>query len=186
MAGLLSREEALAKVKDKLKNDRLVKHSLAVEAIMRRLAERLGEDENLWGLVGLLHDLDYEETSNAFHLHGLKTAEMLAGLLPEEALEAIKGHNELTGTPCHSRLCQALKASDQVSGLIVATALVMPGKKLAEVKVSSLKKKLKQKDFARGVRREDLALHEKLGLTLEDFLGLSLEALRQISSILGF
>lgn len=182
---MLGRNEALSMVKARLKNDKLVKHSLAVEAIMCRLARRLGEDENLWGLVGLLHDLDYEETSNVFHLHGLKTVEMLKGLLPEEALEAIKGHNELTGAPCHSKLCQALRASDQASGLIIATALVMPSKKVSEVKVSSLKKKLKQKDFARGVSRESLALHEKLGLSLEEFLGLSLEALQQIDSQLG-
>ena len=182
---MLTREEALTMLRHSLKNEKLLKHSLAVEAIMRRLAERLGEDANLWSLVGLLHDLDYEETAQSFHLHGIKTAERLKGLLPEEALEAIRGHNELTGAPCQSKLCYALRASDQASGLIIATALVMPGKRLAEVKVSSLKKKFKQRDFARGVRRENLSLCEKLGLTLEEFLGLSLEALQAISGELG-
>ncbi len=183
---MISRDEALKFLRSKLSNDRLVKHSLAVEAIMRKLAERLGENQELWGLVGLLHDVDYEETSSSPQVHGLKSAEMLEGMLPQEALEAIKAHNELTGFNCSSRLSYALAASDQVSGLIVASALVMPNKKLSEVKLSTLKKKLKQKDFARGVNREKIiSLPEKLGLTLDEFLELSLKALQSISGDLG-
>jgi len=183
---MISRGEALALPQSKLRNDRLVKHSLAVEAIMRKLAERLGEDGELWGLVGLLHDVDYEETSSNPEIHGLRSAEILEGLLPQEALDAIKAHNELTGYRCDSRLSYALATSDQFSGLIVASALVMPNKKLSEVKLSTLKKKLKQKDFARGVNREKIiSLPEKLGLTLDEFLELSLKALQSISGDLG-
>jgi len=182
---LMGREEALKLLKEHLHDDRLVKHSLAVEAIMAGLAERFGEDRELWSLTGLLHDLDYEETSSNFQLHGVRSAELLEGKLPQEALEAIRAHNELTGYRSESRLALALQAADQVSGLITATALVMPGKKLREVKVSSLKKKFKQKDFARKIDRGKILQVEKLGLTLEDFFALSLESLQAIDSQLG-
>jgi putative nucleotidyltransferase with HDIG domain len=183
---MIGRDDALTLLQSKLKNNRLVKHSLAVEVIMRRLAERLNENQELWSLTGLLHDVDYEETSSNPKFHGLRSAEMLEGLLPQEALEAIRAHNELTGYSCDSKLSYALAASDQVSGLIVASALVMPSKKLSEVKLSTLRKKLKQKDFARGVNRvKIMKLPEKLGLTLDEFLELSLKALQSISENLG-
>ncbi len=153
---------------------------------MRKLAERLGGDPELWGLVGLLHDLDYEETRENFRLHGVKAAERLEGKLPEEALEAIRAHNELTGYSSDSKLTLALKVADRVSGLIIATALVMPNKRLEEVKISSLKKKFKQKDFARSVNREEiLTFAGKLKLGLEELLALSLEALKPIGGELG-
>ena len=183
---MIGRDEALAFLQSKLRNDRLVKHSLAVEAIMRRLAEKLGEDVELWGITGLLHDVDYEETANNPEVHGLRSAEMLEGMLPQEALDAIKAHNELTGYKCDSKLSHALLASDQVSGLIIASALEMPSKKLSEVKLSTLRKKLKQKDFARGVNRKKItSVPEKLGLALDEFLELSLKALQSISGNLG-
>ncbi len=168
-----------------VKNERLLKHMIAVEAIMRKLAERLGEDVELWGLVGLLHDVDYELTQSDPRRHGLVAAEILRDKLPEHALRAIMAHNIETGIQDDSRLAVALRAADAVSGLIVATALVMPGKKLSEVKLDTLKRKLRQRDFARGVRREQIYECEKLGLSLDEFLSLSLQALQEVASVLG-
>ncbi len=182
---MISRNEALELIEKYIKNDKLRKHMIAVEAIMRALAQKLNENEELWGLVGLLHDLDYEIVGKNMNKHGLISAQMLEGKLPSEALNAIRAHNELTGFSDDSKLAIALKAADQVSGLIIATALVMPNKKLAEVKVKSLKKKFKQKDFARNVKRDKILLCEKLGLSLNEFFQISLEALQSISKELG-
>lgn len=181
----LSREEALNLTRQYVKNDKLVKHMLAVEAIMKALARRLNEDEELWGLTGLLHDLDYELTQNDFTKHGLVSAELLKDKLPEVALNAIKAHNELTGFKDNSRLSIALRACDALSGLIVATALVMPNKKLHEVKLETLKRKFKQKDFARNVSRDKIMLCRELGLELDEFLSIGLEALKSIAQDLG-
>ncbi len=182
---MLSREEALELVRKYITNEKLVKHVLAVEAIMRKLAERLGENSELWGLVGLLHDLDYELTQSDPSKHGLVAAEILRGKLPDDAIRAIMAHNVKTGVSDNSRLAIALRAADAVSGLIIATALVMPNKKLSEVKLDTLKRKLKQKDFARGVKREQIYECEKLGINLEEFLDLSLRALQEIAPVLG-
>ena len=133
----MDRGEALELLKAHLKDERMVKHCVAVEAIMRALARRLGEDEELWGLVGLLHDIDYDEVGRDPSRHGLEALRILEGKLPRHALEAIAAHNEHNGFRAGSgaeRLLHALRAADHASGLIVATALVMPGKKLAEVK----------------------------------------------------
>jgi len=182
---VISRQEALELIRSHISNEKLVKHMLAVEAIMRALARELGEDEELWGLTGLLHDLDYEEVQDDFSRHGLRSAELLEGLLPEEALHAIRAHNDRTGVRPETRLDLALRAADALSGLIVATALVMPNKRLAEVRLKSLKKKFKAKDFARGADRERIKLCEQLGLSLERFLELGLEALKSIADELG-
>ena len=183
---VLTREEALSLVRSRVRDDRYVKHMLAVEAIMRRLAERLGGDPELWGLVGLLHDLDFEETRSDPSRHGLVAAEALKGLLPEEALRAIKAHNfEHTGVEPTTPMEKALVAADAVSGLIVASALVMPNKRLSEVTVKTLERKFKAKDFARGVDRRRIEKCRELGLSLEEFLELALEALKGIASELG-
>ena len=182
---MITRQQALDMVRSHVSDEKLVKHMLAVEAIMRALARRLGEDEDLWGLTGLLHDLDYEETKDDFSKHGLRSAEMLEGLLPEEALHAIRSHNDLTGVEPETKLDLALRASDALSGLIVASALVMPNKKLEEVRVKTLKKKFKAKDFARGDDRDRIRLCEQLGLTLEEFFELGLEAMKAIADQLG-
>ncbi|HDI01553.1 MAG TPA: HDIG domain-containing protein [Candidatus Bathyarchaeota archaeon] len=182
---MITRQEALELLREHVSDDKLVKHMLAVEAIMRALARELGQDEELWGLTGLLHDLDYEETKDDFSRHGLRSAELLEGKLPPEALHAIMAHNDMTGVRPESQLDLALRASDALSGLVVATALVMPNKKLAEVKLSSLKKKFKAKDFARGANRDRIRLCEQLGISLERFLELGLEAMKAIASELG-
>ncbi len=186
----LQREEAVKLLRKYLRNERMIKHCIAVEAIMRALARRLGEDEMLWGLVGLLHDIDYEVVGKDLSRHGLVSAyEILKGKLPQQALEAIAAHNELTGvkptTPEAERMLHALRASDHMSGLIIATALVMPGKKLAEVKPRSVKKKFKSKDFARGVSRDRIREIERLGIDLNEFIELSLNALKSVANELG-
>lgn len=182
---MLSKEEAINLLKENLTNKNLIKHCIAVGAIMKELAIKLGEEPQRWELVGLLHDIDYEKAS--MEEHGLKSAEMLNGLLDEESLEAIRRHNyENNGSPKpESKMDKALIAADAVSGLVVATALVMPNKKLDEVKVESLLKKFKQKDFARRVNRENIKMCEELGFSLEEFLELSLEALKKVSDELG-
>ncbi len=182
---MLTYDEALELVKKYVKNDKLIKHMIAVSAIMDKLAEKLGEDRELWKIVGLLHDIDYELTQKQPEKHGVVAVDILKNILPENALTAIKAHNELTGTIDNSRLAVALRAADAASGLIIAVALVMPNRKLDEVRIESLLKKFKQKDFARGVKRDRIMECEKLGLSLEEFLTLSLEALKEISNTLG-
>ena len=182
---MISREEALKLVQEKVKNEKLIKHMLAVEAIMRKLAERLGEDPELWSRVGLLHDLDYEEVGEDMSRHGLVSAEMVKDLLPEEGLHAIRAHNEMTGVEAESPMDYALIAADAISGLAIATALMMPHRTLAEVRVKSLRKKFKDKSFARNVDRDKIRYCTKLGLTLEDFFALSLEALQSVREELG-
>lgn len=183
---MITRDEALKLIRSKVKNEKLIKHMLAVEAIMRALAKRFGEDEEIWGLAGLLHDLDYEETRNDFSKHGIVSAKYLKGKVPEEILEAIRAHNELTGYKPSSLLAKALIVADQLSGLIIATALVMPHKKLEEVKVKSLKRKFKHKDFARSVDRNKILKYcKEIDLSLDELFEISLEALKKISNELG-
>ncbi len=184
----MDREEALKLLKTYLNSPNLVKHSLATEAIMRSLARRLGKDQELWGLAGLLHDLDLELVENDMSLHGLRTAEILEERgIPEEVLQAIKMHNtEGLGLGERSTPFQhALAASETITGLIVATALVLPSKRLEEVKASSVRKRMKEKAFARGARREVIMECEEAGIPLEEFIDLSLKAMREISDSLG-
>lgn len=183
---MISRDEALHLLKDKVKNRNYVKHMIAVEAIMRELAHKLGQDEELWAITGLLHDIDFEETSSNPKLHGIKACELLRGKLPEEALRAIKAHNyENTEVKPETLLDKALIASDAISGLLVACALVMPNKKMNEVKVETVIRKFKSKDFARGVKRERILLCEEIGLTKEEFFEIALQALKKIANQLG-
>jgi len=186
MSSYISRDEALRLVSENVKTKSMYLHMLEVEAIMRALARRFGDDEELWGLTGLLHDIDYEYTKDDPSRHTLVAEEMLKGKVPENVLRAIKAHNhENTGVEPISPMEYALIASDGVSGLLVACALVMPSKKLDEVKVKTVAKKFKQKDFARRVRRDRIRMCEKLGLSLEEFFEISLNALKEISSELG-
>ncbi len=182
---LVTREEALELLRSHVKTPNLVKHCIAVGAIMEELARKLGEDEQLWMLTGLLHDIDYEETKNDMSRHGLVAGEMLEGKLPEDAVSAIRAHNTMTGHVDESRLALALRASDALSGLVVATALVMPDRKLASVKPESIAKKYKQKDFARNVERDEIALCERLGLSLDEFFAIGLEGCKRVARELG-
>jgi len=185
----VEREEALELLKRYLRSDRMVKHCIAVGAVMEALARRLGEDEELWSLIGLLHDVDYEVVNRDPSRHGLKAMEILRGYLPEEAIEAIAAHNEHNGyKPTRrgaERIAHALRAADHVAGLIVATALVMPNRKLAEVKPRSLRRKFKQKDFARRVDRNRIRECERLGVPREEFRQIALRAMQEVAGDLG-
>ena len=183
----MDRHQALDLLESHLRADNLKKHCLATEAVMRALAERLDEPVELWGIAGLLHDLDYEETAENPSEHGLKTAAILADSdLPAEVISAIKAHNaEVLGLERQSRLDFALTCAESITGMVIATALVYPDKRLESVKPKSILKRLKQKDFARRVNREQIRLCEEIGVDLADFAELSLKAMQGISDKLG-
>jgi putative nucleotidyltransferase with HDIG domain len=182
----LKREEALEMVKTNVKNQNIVRHMIAVEAIMKSLAKYLEENEELWGLTGLVHDIDYEKTAQNFEKHGILAEGMLRGKVPEETLRAIKAHNhEYSGVMPVSRLEKALIASDAISGLIVACALVMPSKKVRDVDVKTVSKKFKDKDFARGADRQRIMVCEDLGTSKEEFFGIALNGIQNVSQDLG-
>jgi len=182
----MDRNEALDLVKTHVHRDNLFKHILAVEAILRTIAETLGEDVERWGLLGLLHDLDFDETYDKPELHALRSVEMLEGRVDDELLRGIKAHSfEHTGVKPESRMEKALIAADAVSGLVIACALVMPSRKLVDVKHQTVIRRLKEKDFARGCNREHILFCEQIGLPWTRFAELSLGALQLISSKLG-
>lgn len=178
---MLSREQALELLKAQEPDDYLLKHSLASEAIMRALAPRFGGESEIWGLCGLLHDLDFPHTKDNPARHGLMAAEMLAGAgLDAACVHAIAAHNsEHSGKQPESQLDFALRAAETVTGLIIAAALMRPtGMEGMESK--SLKKKMKDKAFARAVNRDNIKECEKLGLSLDEFLTISIEAMSKI------
>jgi putative nucleotidyltransferase with HDIG domain len=186
MAPLLTRSEALGLMKNQVLKKSIVYHVLAVEAIMRELARYLGEDEEQWGLTGLLHDIDYERTEATPELHSLLAEDMLKGSVDGDVITAIKAHNfEHTGVKPQTKLQKALVAADAVSGLLIACALVMPSKKLADVRVESVGKKFKDKDFAKGAHRERILFCEQIGIPREKFFDIALRALRESASQIG-
>jgi len=182
----MQREEALALVRERIPNENLVNHCVAVEAIMEALAKRLGlpeEDVTRWGLAGLLHDLDYSETVDDPESHGRKSAQELSGVVDDEIVHAILAHAR--HVPVETRMDKALYAADPTTGFIVAAALVRPDKSIASVEVRSLKKRWKEKAFARGANREQMDACGELGLSREEFLGIALEAMQERASELG-
>ncbi len=182
----MNHDEAVALVKENIKKDVLFKHIIAVEAIMKGLAEHLGKDIGKWGLVGLLHDLDFEKCSEDYKDHGLIAADLLQGKVDEEIIHAIKSHNFAnTGVQPESDMDKALIAADAVSGLIVAAALMQPSKKLADVTAESIAKKFKKKDFARNCNRENMLYCEQIGIDKNKFFEISLRALQGIADELG-
>ncbi len=168
-------------------DERLRKHCLASAAVLRALARRLGQDEETWAVAGLLHDLDYDQTARDMGRHGLLTAELLAEhSLAPEVIKAIKSHNaENLGLTRDSQLDIALTAGETITGLVVATTLVYPDKKLASVKPKSVTKRMKEKAFAASVNRDHIRLCEELGLSVPEFAALAVEAMRGISDDLG-
>lgn len=182
----MKRETALSLVQKHVKNRNLIKHMLAVEAIMRALAARLGQDIEQWGLAGLLHDVDYDKTADNPEQHSLIGANMLAEAGVDPAIVyAVKVHNEVHGLPRQSKLDKALYAADPLSGLIVAAALIHPDRKLAAIDVPFLVNRFHEKSFARGANREQIESCQEFGLSLEQFLALSLKALQAINIELG-
>ena len=183
----MNRQGALELLHEYIKNENLRKHCLASEAVLRATAAQLGEDEEKWGLTGLLHDLDVELVNADPKIHGLETARILEEKgFPADAIEAIKLHNdEATGLPRTKTFHHALCAGETITGLITATTLVYPDKKLASVKPKSIRKRMKEKHFAASVDRDKIRECEKAGIPLDDFILLSLEAMRGISDELG-
>jgi len=182
----MERGEALALMKSRLSNKNLQKHTLAVEAIMRRLARRLGEDEEMWGLAGLLHDIDYEETKGDPERHSLVGADELAAMgVDPEVVRAVRVHNEHHRLPRVSQMDRALHACDPLSGLIVAAALVSPDRRIGKIDTAFVMNRFGEKSFARGANRDTIRCCSELGLELEEFLGLALEAMQGISEELG-
>ncbi len=180
----LSREEAYRLVVDKIGVNNLLKHILAVEAGMRKMAEQLGEDPEYWGLVGLLHDLDYNETRDDEPRHSFVTREWLKEYeLPEDMLYAINAHPG--HVPCKSRMDWALYAVDPTTGFIVACALMHPDKKLASIDQEFMLRRFNEKRFAAGASRENMAACSNLGMELGDFLVLVHGAMLTITEQLG-
>jgi putative nucleotidyltransferase with HDIG domain len=187
----MTRDEALALMHEYTASDALRKHMYAVEIAMRAMAERAGEDPEAWGLVGLLHDFDYERYPNQEHSptegHPAEGVRLLASRgLPETMQRAILGHATYSGVPRDTPMARALFAVDELAGFLVACALVRPSRSLRDVEVSSVKKKLKDKAFARGVSREDvLQGAEELGVPLDEHIAFMLDALRPHERTLG-
>ncbi|MBN1254775.1 MAG: HDIG domain-containing protein [Deltaproteobacteria bacterium] len=183
----MARAEALDLLREHCKEEVLIKHSLATGAVMQALAKRLGRDPHRWGIVGLLHDLDYDETRDDPPRHTLRTEEILREQrFEEEIIDAIKAHNaEALSMKREKPLHYAITCADSITGLIVATTLVYPDKRIASVRPSSILKRMKEKGFARGVRRDAIRECEKLGLGLEEFAEMSLKAMQGISDQLG-
>ena len=187
----MQRSEAVALLHEYTASDALRKHMYAVELAMRAMAGRCGADPDEWGVVGLLHDFDYERFPNAEHApdreHPAEGVRILAakGLSPE-AQQAILGHAAYTGIPRTTPLARTLFAVDELCGFLVACALVRPSRSLADLEVSSVKKKLKDKAFARGVSREDVHTGAaELGLPLDELIALVLTARRPQERVLG-
>ena len=180
------REEALNSVKANVEDKNLVKHMLATEAIMRALARRLGEDEEEWGLTGLLHDIDVELTGEDMKEHSKLGADLARELGASEVMaHAILCHNEAHGIPLETKLDKALFCADPLTGLITAAALVRPDKKLAGLEAKSVKKRFKEKSFAAGADRQQISMCSETGLALDEFIELGLEAMQGIAADLG-
>jgi putative nucleotidyltransferase with HDIG domain len=187
----MTRDEALALMHEYTPSEALRKHMYAVEAAMRAYARKAGEDEETWGIVGLLHDFDYEKYPNASRSPTEEHPSFGVGVLrekglPEPMCRAILGHAAYTGTPRETPMAKTLFAVDELCGFLVACALVRPSKSLKDLEVASVKKKLKDKAFARGVNREEV--HQgvtELGVPLDEHIQFVLEALRPVESTLG-
>ena len=184
---LLSHEKAIELLHHYVKNEKMIYHCLASEAVMRGLAIRLGEDEEKWGLAGLLHDLDVEVTNAEPTVHGSQTEVLLKdyGIDPD-ILDAIRMHNEISaGKERSTKFQYALAAGETITGLIFATTYVYPDRKLTSVKPKSVVKRMKEKMFAASVKRENIMDCEKLGIPIEEFATLSIQALLPIAGEIG-
>ena len=182
----MNRKDIVDSISLNIQNKHTVNHMLSAEAIMRALARYLGEDEEEWGLTGLFHDIDLELVENDFNRHGILGADIARDMGATEAMcHAILCHNEVHGIPRDSLLDKALFCADPLTGLIVASALVRPDKKLAGVDIKSLRKRFKEKRFAAGADREQIALCHEIGMELEDFLSLGLKAMQETAPQLG-
>lgn len=183
----INRNEALKLLRNYVKNEKMIMHCLASEAVMTDLAEKLGQDKEKWGLAGLLHDLDVEITNADPKVHGLKTAELLRDYhVDREIIDAIELHNEdATHIPRTKMLHHALAAGETITGLIFATTYVYPSKKITDLKPKSVVKRMKEKHFAASVKRDNILECEKIGLTIDQFAEISINAMKRISDEIG-
>lgn len=190
-SSLPTRDSALALMQEYTPSESLRKHMLAVEAAIRAYAERYGEDVERWGLAGLMHDFDYERfpnaTRSATEEHPSEGVRILRGHgYPEDVLDAIMGHAGYTGTARVSLISRALFAVDELSGLITATALVKPSRSVHDVEARSVRKKMKDKAFARGVSREDVIQGaQELGVDLDEHIAFVIAALQRSAETIG-
>ena len=186
-----SRTDTLALMHEYTASESLRKHMLAVEGAMRAYAQKFGEDEERWGITGLIHDFDYERFPNNAHSpteeHPSEGVRILRGKgYPEDILQAILGHAQYCNTPRESQMAKTLFAVDELTGLITATALVRPSKSVHEVEAKSVRKKMKDKAFARGVSRDDVINGAaELGVNLDEHINFVIESMKARSSDLG-
>ena len=182
----MNRDQALEIVREHVENENLIRHMLAVEAAMRFYAEQFGEDAELWGITGLLHDFDWE-IHQTLEQHPQEGAPILQKKgVPEEVVSAILSHADHTGVPRQSKMEKALYACDEITGLIVAVALVRPSRSLEDLKVKSVKKKWKDHSFAAGANREEIsAAADEFGIALWEHVGNVIEAMRRVAPDLG-
>lgn len=183
----MNRNQAIDLLYQYIKSPNMINHCLASEAVMRGLAIHLGKDVEKWALAGLLHDLDVELVKGDMYVHGKETARILSDLnIDEEIIDAIRMHNESSSGEKRSKEFQhALAAGETITGMIVATALVYPDKKISSVKSKSVIKRMKEKKFAASVRRENIMECEKIGIPLSEFVAICLNSMNEISDQLG-
>lgn len=181
-----TREESLGYLKSNIQNENLIKHCLAVEAAMRHYAKIFGEDQEKWGIAGLLHDIDYEKypTIDAHSLEGAKMLE--AQGYEADIVKAVKSHNRHHGIPIETLMEKTLLAVDELTGLVTASALVRPSKSVMDMEASSVKKKMKDKAFAKNVSREEIIMGaEMIGKPLDEHIKNVIEAMRSVAKELG-
>jgi len=183
----MNRTDALTLLNEYVKNERMIWHCLASEAVMKALANHLGQDAEKWALAGLLHDLDVEITHADPYTHGLETVKILETKnVDADILDAIKHHNEMaTGVPRTNLFQHALAAGETITGLIQATTYVYPDKKIASVKPSSVVKRMKEKAFAASVKRENILECEMIGIPLPLFAEIAVNAMKEIADQIG-
>ena len=182
MKSKLDREEILDSIHDNVQDKNTTKHMLATEATMRALARKLGEDEEEWGITGLIHDIDMELVEGDMSSHSKLGADIAQELgASEDMAHAILCHNEAHGIPRETKLDKALFCADPLSGLITAAALIRPDK-LSGLTTKSVMKRFREKRFAAGVNREQVAQCQEIGLELEEFISLGIEAMKGIAS----
>ena len=186
MSGRPTREDAWQLLTEHTDNPSLIKHALAVEVAMRAYARRFGEDEEAWGIIGLIHDFDYQQNpTEATHLH-VGTAILADRGWPQDWIRTVASHADYMGVPRDSQAAKALFAVDELTGFLTACALVRPDTAIAEVKVKSVKKKLKDKAFARGVNRDDVRRGaEELGVELDEHIVFVRDAMAGIADQLA-
>jgi putative nucleotidyltransferase with HDIG domain len=180
----MKREDAQELLRTHLKNKNLVKHCLAVEACMKGVAGRLGKDAEQWGLAGILHDLDYELTEKSPELHTTETVKILRESgVDSSVIHAIQAH--AAKVPCESEMDWAIFSIDPLTGLIIAATLMHPTRKLADVDLEFIKRRYKEKSFAKGARREEIEECRNIGLDLDEFISICLKAMQGIAAELG-